>query len=280
MLNTEQECLDCFRRQILRTAQMQGCPPDVYQRVAAEMETLLEAHKQTCSPPEIAGLAYRVLAEHSGVKDPYAEIRRDSTRQMLGLYPELRESVRQAEDPLRQAILFAGMGNAIDYGANPDFDLEDSFIHPEIPTHIFEYQSFRTQLQEARSILYLADNAGETVLDRILIEALALPVVYVVKSHPAINDALYEDAIAAGIDQVAEIIESGTFCPGTVLHTCDEDFQTRFREADLIISKGQGNYEALCCEDAPIFFLLKVKCDLISRHIQAPKGSLVFKRAG
>jgi uncharacterized protein with ATP-grasp and redox domains len=126
-------------------------------------------------------------------------------------------------------------------------------------------------------ILYLADNAGETVLDRILIETLDKPVTYAVKSFPIINDALFEDAIAAGIDQVAAIRQTGSNCPGTVLHTCTDEFFRYYEEADLVLSKGQGNYEALSDENRSIFFLLKVKCKLVSRQLEAPLGSLVLK---
>jgi hypothetical protein len=248
------------------------------QEILTGVDDILEKTYRDCTPPEIAGMVYRFLANYTGVKDPYAKIKAQSNKQMLEQYTFFNNRVSQSDDPIKQAILYAGMGNAIDFGADPDFKLDNELgIEINIRPNIFDYSEFRIQLQNANKILYLADNAGETILDRILIERLEKPVVYSVKSIPIINDALYEDALIAGIDHVAEIVESGTFCPGTVLKTCDHSFQILFQQTDLIIAKGQGNYEALCGENAPIFFLLKVKCDLISRHLQSPIGSLVLK---
>jgi uncharacterized protein with ATP-grasp and redox domains len=278
MLRTEQECLECFRNQIRRTAYLQGCSTANINEILIGVEHILESSYQEYAPPEIAGLVYRYLAEKTGVVDPYKEIKTLSTEMMLAQYSHFKRLIENSQDPLKQAILFAGMGNAIDYGADPEFNINSTeMLKLNIRPYIFDYQKFRERLKRATTILYLADNTGETIFDRILIEALDKKVTYAVKSFPIINDALKEDAIAAGIDQIAEIVESGTFCPGTILHTCTDNFQQLFWASDLIISKGQGNYEALCYEDAPIFFLLKVKCALISRHLQAPVGSLVLK---
>jgi len=134
-------------------------------------------------------------------------------------------------------------------------------------------------LEAAESILFLADNAGETVFDRILIEALSLPVTYVVRGGPVINDVTCEDAIAAGIDRVANIIDNGTRIPGTILSECSSAFQSHFNTADLILAKGMGNYETLSTTPRPVFLLLQVKCPVIAIDISAPYGSIVIKNA-
>jgi len=138
--------------------------------------------------------------------------------------------------------------------------------------------AFKERLATASFILYLADNVGETVFDRVLIEILPLPVIYSVKSGPILNDATREDAIAAGIDQVAEIVENGTRSPGTVLNQASAEFLELIDKAELVLSKGQANYETLDDLGDKIFFLMRVKCPVLSQSVNAPVGSLLFKQ--
>ena len=160
---------------------------------------------------------------------------------------------------------------------DPDLELDIPKLRDtEIQLSIFDYGAFKRHLAAADKVLMLADNAGETVFDRLLIEMLGKPVTYAVKSYPIINDTLATDAIAAGIDQVAEIMETGSGCAGDVLRTCTPQFNRVFQQADMVIAKGQGNLEALSEVSRPIFFILKVKCDLIARHLNAPIGSLIL----
>jgi uncharacterized protein with ATP-grasp and redox domains len=144
----------------------------------------------------------------------------------------------------------------------------------------FSADALRSALKQSDSILYLADNAGETVFDRVLIETLGFPVSYVVKAAPIINDATRKDAVAAGIDRVANIIDNGSGAPGTLLDQCSKLFCTQFAEADLIIAKGQANYESLSNSSAPIFFLLQAKCNVIARDLWVVEGGTILKRAG
>ena len=132
-------------------------------------------------------------------------------------------------------------------------------------------------LDAAHEILYIGDNAGECVFDKILIEEMKKPVTYAVRDAPIINDATYEDAVQAGIDSVATIISSGTDAPGAILETCSAEFKKLYHNSSFIISKGQGNYEALSIEMGPIFFLLKVKCQVIANDIGVNKGDIVLK---
>jgi uncharacterized protein with ATP-grasp and redox domains len=130
---------------------------------------------------------------------------------------------------------------------------------------------------ESPSLLILADNAAETVFDRVLIEHLDLPVIYAVKSAPAFDDALYEDAIQSGVGQMAQIIPSGTPFPGTHLSSCTAEFRELFESAPLILAKGQANFETLSDVNRELYFLLKVKCEVVSQEINFPLGSLVLK---
>ena len=131
-------------------------------------------------------------------------------------------------------------------------------------------------LESAKTILILADNAGETVFDRLLMESIDKHFHYAVKSEPTINDALFDDAVASGIDQVAQIINNGSPVGGTHLPSCSEEFKALFYSADMVISKGQANFESLVNEQRQIFFLFKVKCALLQKKHGLPLNEFVL----
>jgi hypothetical protein len=196
------------------------------------------------------------------------------------MVPDMKERVRSASDPLKEALRIAVAGNFIDFGTTEHVDLKSGL--EEILDHDFaidHYAELRGRLDEADEILMLGDNAGETVFDRILIEELGKPVRYVVREAPMINDAVREDAEMAGIGEVAEIVSSGCVAPGTIRRFCSEEFWRSLRESRLIISKGQGNFEGLSDEPLPIFFLLKAKCLAVAREIGVPQGSILLIRS-
>jgi hypothetical protein len=212
--------------------------------------------------------------------DPYKEIKKKSTETALTLYPSLKNEIKKGQNTLLTAIRIAIAGNVIDFGANSHFNIEqeiDEILRKDFA--ICDYEKFKAKLNESNEILYLGDNAGECVFDRVLIEEMKKPVTYVVRDVPIINDATYEDAVQAGIDRVATIISSGTDEPGTILETCNPEFKKVYDRAEFIISKGQGNYEALSNERGPIFFLLKVKCHIIANDIGVHKGDIVLKKS-
>jgi uncharacterized protein with ATP-grasp and redox domains len=129
-------------------------------------------------------------------------------------------------------------------------------------------------------LLYLADNAGETVFDRVLIECIQVPVVYAVKGGPILNDATVEDARMAEVDRSAELISTGSNAPGTILARCSKRFQRVFAKAALVIAKGQGNYETLSEQGSKVFFLLQAKCPVIARDLGVPVSGLVLRQGG
>jgi uncharacterized protein with ATP-grasp and redox domains len=224
-------------------------------------------------------LIYRAVREVTGIVDPLKVYKERSIENALSMYGDLKSIVDSSQDPLRAGIKMAIVGNVIDLGANPDFDLEwemrNSFSEKDLSEE--HYESFKHRLEKARTILYLADNAGETVFDRILIETMGRETVYAVRDIPIINDATMEDARKSGIGKAARIVSSGCDAPGTILKRCSREFLNLFARADLIVSKGQGNLESLSGEEAPVFFLLKVKCPVIARHLGVEIGSSILK---
>lgn len=229
------------------------------------------------TPPEIGMIVYKAIYQATNITDPYRAVKDACTAYLLDRYAVLSERIDASSDPLYAAARFAAIGNSIDFGADPDFECQREFEEQaQFDFDVCHYDEFKQSLATAESILYIADNAGETVLDRMLIERIAKPVVYTVRSQPIINDATEEDARAAGIDRVATILSSGCDAPGTILNLCSKEFLEHFRGADLIISKGQGNYETLSDQKQTIFYLLKVKCPVIADAINIHVGSLVL----
>lgn len=249
------------------------------QKILIAFSQVLSQIRVEATPPEIGREAYRLISEKTGILDPFSKIKKENTQQALELYPQLKERIASSGDRLLMAVRMAIAGNVIDFGANADFDLDkDLEILLSQELAIDHYKAFGHALQKARKILYLADNAGETVFDRLLIEELGKPVVYAVREKPIINDAIRQDALDAGIEEVAEIVSSGTDAPGTILNLCSEHFLKIFRSADLIVSKGQGNYEGISDETRPVFFLLKAKCAVIAQDIEVKEGSLILMK--
>jgi damage-control phosphatase, subfamily I len=278
-MRTYLDCLPCFLSQALRAARAATEDESLIKRVLDEVGRMLEGLPLESTPPESGRAIYRKVSEITGIRDPFRKLKQESTRQALSLYPSLKERVAASPDRLETAVRIAISGNVIDFGPNRAFDLEEEIAAAlKKEAAVWDYPAFKEALAGASAVLYIGDNAGECVFDRILIEELAQPVTFVVREVPVINDATREDAMEAGIHEAADVISSGTDAPGTLLNTCSNEFRAIYDRAECIISKGQGNYEALSDESRPIFFLLKTKCRVIAEDIGVQDGDIVLKR--
>lgn len=279
-MRTYLDCIPCFLDQALRAGRIATEDEAKIKRLLDEVGMALKDIPLECSPPEAGILIYGAIREITGVFDPYLDIKIENTDTALSLYPDLKKKVRESDDPLLTAIRIAIAGNVIDFGANDNFDVErevEDALQRDFA--VFDYERFKERLDLADEILYLGDNAGEAVFDKILIEELGKPTTYVVREIPVINDATREDALRAGLDEVATIISSGTKAPGTVLKTCSTKFVEIYENSEMVISKGQGNYEALSEENHALFFLLKAKCRVIAGDLGVEEGDIVLKGA-
>lgn len=277
-MKTYLECLPCFLNQALRAGRIATNDEKKIKRILDEVGMMLKDIPLESTPPASGKMIYKKVSEISGVPDPYKKIKEKSTEKCLSLYPALKNLVEKSKDKLLTAIRIAIAGNVIDFGANREFDIEEEIdAGLKRAFAVCDYTEFKDALRQADNILYIGDNAGECVFDRILIETMKKPVTYVVRGVPVINDATYEDAVQAGIHKVAAILSSGTDAPGTILDTCSGEFKKVFEAAGFIISKGQGNYEALSNEKSPIFFLLKIKCHVIANDMGLTEGDIVLK---
>lgn len=273
-MKTALECLPCYLRQALQVA---GISTD---DVALQLQTMRKVAELTIAmdmertPPENSVAVYRAIAEITGCADPYLALKQASNEQAIALLPQCRDIMTTSDNSLATALRFAIGGNIIDYGATYSFDVEQAMVRClRVEYAVDNSADFLERLEtmtEGDRILYLADNSGEIVYDLLVVKELAdrgFLVTVAVKSGAIINDALFADAVACGMDQYATILENGTSCPGTPLESCSDELARTFQRADLIISKGQGNFETLSEVDAEIFFLLTVKCSVVGAHL-------------
>ncbi len=272
----DHRCLQCFEKSFTRLMHKYPLNPGQEIMFAEYFEKQME-NMDTMSTPEIQRNLTQRLKEFIGVHDLYTDEKRESNEQALVLYDEWAPKVKASDDPYMLALRLAIAGNIMDYGANINFDVNatiETVLKADFA--IDHSEMLRNALNNAQKILYLGDNAGEIVFDRLFIEQFGKKVIFAVKSGPVLNDVTYEDARVTGMDDVAEIIENGFDAPSTILHKCSREFRKVYDEADLIISKGQGNFEGLIYEKDPrLFFLLMVKCVVIADHIDAPKNSFI-----
>jgi len=289
-MKTYLDCIPCFFRQALETARIAGAGEKKQKRILIEIARLLSEFDLHLSPPEMGRVVYGLVQKITKNSDPYIKIKEKSNRLALNMYRKLKRKVSRSQDRLLLAVELAIAGNIIDYGVknslNVDVELarilnEEKKVLKKEKKTIFDYIKFKKALQKSKTILYLADNAGEVVFDRILIEEIKKldpnkQVFYAVKDKPIINDALAADAVFCGIDRIASVISSGSDAPGTVLSLCSQDFLKVYRKADMIISKGQGNFEALSRTKRPVFFLFMAKCPVIARDVGCRVGDVIL----
>lgn len=280
-MNIYLDCIPCFLRQSLDAARNSTDDVTVHERLARETLRMVADLDLGRPPPWVSQLIHRRLRELTGQTDPYRAAKDRFNRLALAMLPELRARVLRDPEPLIAAARAAIAANVIDLGAKSDLTVEHTreALMDACATDIHgDLEGFQRRVRAAGDILYLADNAGEIVLDRLLIEQLGPErVTLVVRGKPVLNDATVEDAHAAGLHALVQVIDNGSDAPGTILDDCSAEFQKRFWTADMIIAKGQGNFETLSEVDANLTFLFKVKCPIIARHTGLPLGQHVLR---
>ncbi len=293
-MRTYLECYPCFLNQILSLSRRSGYGEEGRRRVVNRVLDELRELPQGMKPPEMGREIYRMVREETGIRDLFAEEKRESNAGALKAAPRVREAVRRSDDPLFSALEFAIAGNNIDFGARHDFDIaeeiaslvedETQLIKNEEPS-LFAYSAFKERLaavHERRGrLLYIADNAGELVFDGILAETIAerypgISITMAVREEPILNDATFADAEETGVAAVLRVVSSGSTAPGTILEECSEAFQREFSRSEAVISKGQGNYETLSEQSRELFFLLKIKCGVIAKDTGGRLGDILL----
>ncbi len=288
-MEVQLDCVPCTLRQVLEAVRLATADLAIQERIIFEALEILKDYKSYNTSPEMGRAIHRLVVANTGIKDPYKKLKEESIEVAHKLYPALEEYVEGQEDRLFAAVKVSAIGNLIDaavYGILEAEKLQTRLMEElsrEFATS--DLEAMRRELQAAKTVLILGDNAGETVFDKILISQIKKiigrrgQVFFAVRSAPIINDATMEDAIASGLDQVAELVESGCTAPGMVYSEISPPFKESFHKADLVISKGQGNYETLGDANVrSIYFLLKAKCALIARHLGVNLGDYVLRK--
>ncbi|MGD8899372.1 MAG: ARMT1-like domain-containing protein [Desulfobacterales bacterium] len=280
-MKTHLDCIPCFVRQTLETIKLASDDPILHKKAMREMMGMLSEMDFENEPVIMGREIQRLIQRLSGNPDPYKALKHQYNQMALDLYPRLKEQVNAAESGFEVAARLALAGNMIDFGTGRMLDPSDVSTTIELALSANlkgDIQSLYEAVAASHSILYVGDNCGEIVFDRLFIDQL-IPdrVTYAVRSAPIINDVTLEDAIFTGMTDRVRVIDSGSDAPGTLLAECSQTFKKTFNTADLIIAKGQGNYETLHAIDRQIAFMLKVKCPAVAQHIGHEIGSYVIK---
>jgi uncharacterized protein with ATP-grasp and redox domains len=276
------ECISCLDRQAKRLFDKYQLPAHVIGDINFKFRLFINDHKKNnLTAPEATRYLHLLFTNATGVTDIYGQEKNKYNNLMLGYEDELRTKINKSDKPFFTALRYALAGNIIDFGPHQSFDimkaLDDAGSRkPAIDDSVM----LRDELKSAGTVLYLGDNAGEIVMDKLFIETIHHRNLYfAVRGGNAINDITSEDAAYVGMNKVARVISNGYNAPSTILDRCSKRFLEIYNKADLIISKGQGNFEGLMNErDKDIFFLLMVKCHLIARKTGVQKNDVIVMK--
>jgi damage-control phosphatase, subfamily I len=296
-MKAQPRCIPCFLDQAVEALELCGADQEIQTRTMKRLLQYVRDADLELSPPEISHNIHRIIREETGDPDPYLSVKQLSTDTVMDLLPRLNRLMEDSTDPLSLAVKIGALGNVIDFGTPIRIDINkkiDEVLGKELT--VFDIEEFREALMGVGTILFLGDNAGEIILDTFLLEQLRdhgdrasgirPEIVYGVREGPIINDATTKEAHEAGIEKYARLITTGSQAPGTLLSQATPDLKDALASADLIISKGQGNYESLSSDpllaelvrkDVPVFFLLTVKCGIVGTCAGVPEGSTIFR---
>ncbi|MBN2367314.1 MAG: DUF89 family protein [Calditrichaeota bacterium] len=279
-MNLTLECLPCIVGSFAKLLKMNILPPEQIDPAIRRFFTFLSQADYQQSPPALGREMHHIIREILQNPDPYREVKEKYNRMMLDLYPDFKEMITGASDPFDTALRLAVAGNVIDYGPQHQLDIMETVERVMgARFDIDDSQKLKKDLETAQSLLYIGDNCGEIVMDKLFLEHINVPVKYfAVRESPVINDITAEDAKMVGIDRLAEIISTGDNAPGAIWEYTSDLFREKLHNSDVVIAKGQGNLEGLSEVPYTVYFLLVTKCDVIAKHIGTRREEFVVKR--
>ncbi len=262
---------------------MSGASEELKKEISEKISEFLSRADMDDTPPKTSRDMHRIIRGMLRNPDPYKKVKDEYNQLAMRMKPGLQHIINNSADPLETAIRISIAGNVIDFGTHHDFDLSrdvNDVLKKKFA--VFDYEELKAALSANSDVLFLGDNTGEIVFDVLLLERIkktyGSTIKYAVKTSPILNDALKEDALFAGIQEYAEIIDSGADSPGIVPEYASEEFRRLLYSAPLIISKGQGNFEALNTLKLPVFFMLKLKCPVVADYSGMPEGGILLMK--
>jgi len=263
------ECIPCIIKQAYDSAKrFTSDNTELQFKIVKEACSAVLSIEENSTSPKFSSVIQNIIEKNTGFTNPYKKLKEKNIKEARCYIPYLETIVENSYDKLQMAVRAAIIGNIIDLGANPEFDIEyevNRITNNNI--NLDSLKNFKDDLENSNLILYIGDNFEEALFDKILLKQL-LPkkIVFAVRSKPILNDITLEDAKILGIDKICRVIESGSKIAGTDLFQCSPEFLNLFEKADLVIAKGQGNFETLLNVNRPVYFLFKVKCNVIARR--------------
>ncbi|MGB7983331.1 MAG: ARMT1-like domain-containing protein [Candidatus Nanopelagicales bacterium] len=274
------DCLPCLLRQSLEAARMATEDEAVQGAIMDEAMQVLVSHRTFGCAPELAAAIHEIVKQRTGQEDPYQEVKARDVAAALRLEPLLRRFATGGPEVLLRALKVSATGNVMDSALHGNLDIE-ACVTAELdrPFAVCDLGPFEADLQNARTVLIIGDNAGETVFDKVLAEELSshCDVLFAVRDRAIINDVTAREAFAVGIDAHATVVSTGCAAPGAILDSCSAEFRALFDQADIVISKGQGNFEALSGAQRKMYFLLKAKCPKLANALGVDVGDYVMR---
>ncbi|ADV46281.1 damage-control phosphatase ARMT1 family protein [Nitratifractor salsuginis] len=276
------DCLACLYNQMLRTSKAMHCDDECATRIMEAAAGKIAHLPMQQTPPEAAAILYPIAAAIAGTDDPYKTLKRDAVAKAGALIPGVVAMIESSRDPLDAALRAAVAGNVIDYATQVQFSLEEELARIfNAPFAVDDKALFLEKLNDSKSLLVIGDNVGEHLFDKVMLETIRryypdLKIYYMVRGKPIINDVTMEEAMEAGLQDVAILVDSGVDTPGFLPERASETAREIYQSADLILAKGMGNYE--CMEsfaDERVMFLLKIKCSVVAEKIGKEIGDLV-----
>jgi len=280
----DEACVSCIINQSLKVSNAIGANATLQNELSETVTALSRDFSYTNTPPEIASYVYEKMAEIANKTDLYDEVKALSTQKALSFVPSLKQKLANTKEPLLVATKIAVAGNVIDLAAAVAFDLEEELekiFEREFAWNDFDL--FKSELERAQSVVVLGDNVGEHIFDYMFIEKLKelyphKRYSYFIRGNPIINDVTMKEAKEAGFAELCELVDSGVNTPGFAYARANQNAKDIFDAADLVISKGMGNYESLTpSHKKNICFLLKVKCGVVANSLSKEIGDIICK---
>ncbi|HKJ69070.1 MAG TPA: ARMT1-like domain-containing protein [bacterium] len=280
-MKTYLDCFPCILQKTLQAARQNQLPDEEQKAILDNVLQMLRETSADVSPPQISHQVHQLIRESTGMEDPYEQIKLEYDVRALDLMPNIRQKIRKARDPLEAAIRYAIAGTVLDIGADHEGDdiRRELDRAPEAEFGINHLENLKQDLRAADTILYLGDNAGEIAFDRLLVEVLRdmfrAEIVFVVRGQPVLNDATIDDARYVGLESLVHLIANESTAPTTLLEDTGSRTREYIKKSDVILAKGQAQYESLSNADLNLYFLFKVNCGVISQDLGAEMSQYV-----